>query len=78
MLYYIDIACQAWACVCGIIAIFLIARRNKWGFVFGLIAQPAWYYTTVFHGQWLIFVLAIVYTINWCYGIYNWFFKEET
>ncbi len=76
MSHGIDLICQVVACICGVTSIFLIARKNKWGFVVGLTAQPAWYYTTIFHEQWMILVLSIAYTLNWCYGIYNWFWKK--
>jgi nicotinamide riboside transporter PnuC len=62
----------------GIIGIFLVARKNKWGFVFGLIAQPFWLITSYIHEQWGVFFVTIIYAINWFYGIYVWFYKKES
>jgi len=61
----------------GVAAIFLVARRNKWGFVLGLIGQPFWFITTYLHGQWGLFFLNFAYAFVWGYGIYEWFFKKS-
>jgi hypothetical protein len=73
----VDIICQVAVCCLSFTAIFLIARKNRWGFVFGLASQPFWFITTYVHQQWGIFFLNVVYTFNWSYGIYNWFWKRE-
>jgi nicotinamide riboside transporter PnuC len=72
-----DLISQIGIAFLGITSIILIARKNKWGFVFGLLAQPFWYITSYINKQWGIFLLSFVYTISWCYGIYEWFFKEK-
>jgi nicotinamide riboside transporter PnuC len=61
----------------GITAVFLVAKKNKWGFVLGLISQPFWLMTSFLNKQWGIFILSIVYTFTWCFGIYEWFYKKE-
>lgn len=73
MLYALDIISQFTAAILGIIAIFLVARKNKWGLVVGLASQPFWFITTIYHQQWPLFILSIVYAGNWIYGIQNWF-----
>jgi nicotinamide riboside transporter PnuC len=72
-----DIISQICIFVFGVLAIILVAKKNKWGFVFGLISQPFWYITAFAHGQWGIFFLNIGYTLSWSYGIYVWFFKDK-
>ncbi len=62
--------------VLGALSVFLIARKNKWGFVLGLLSQPFWYVTAYLHEQWGIFLVSFVYTASWAYGIYEWFFRE--
>jgi len=57
-------------------ALFLISRKNKWGFVLGLLSQPFWYYTSYHHQQWGIFFLNFAYTGVWTYGFYQWWFKD--
>lgn len=61
----------------GATAILLIAKKNKWGFVVGLISQPFWFITSLAHKQWGIFITSIIFTINWIYGIYEWFYKNN-
>ena len=73
----LDTIAQVGLAVLGITAIILVARKNKWGFVFGLLSQPFFFITSYINGQWGLFLLNIVYTISWAYGIYNWFKKKK-
>ena len=63
--------------ILGITSIVLIARKNKWGFVVGLLAQPFWYITSFANHQWGVFFVSFIYTLSWLYGIYEWFFKKN-
>ncbi len=63
--------------ILGAGAIILVARKNKWGFVLGLISQPFWYLTAFINHQWGVFLVSIIYTGSWFYGIYNWFWKKR-
>lgn len=63
--------------VTGISAIFLIARKNKYGFLIGLSGQPFWLYSSYVNEQWGIFISSIFFTLNFAYGYYIWFLKEE-
>ena len=72
-----DIISQIIIFAFGILAIILVARKNKWGFVFGLLSQPFWYITSYTHKQWGIFFISIAYTLSWSYGIYEWFCKGK-
>jgi nicotinamide riboside transporter PnuC len=63
--------------VTGIASIILVAKKNKWGFLIGLLAQPFWFYTTTVNKQWGLFLLTIAYTFVWSYGIYEWFIKKN-
>jgi nicotinamide riboside transporter PnuC len=71
-----DIIAQIGVFIFGVLGIFLVARKNKWGFVFGLLAQPFWLITSYTHGQWGVFLVTIFYTGSWFYGIYVWFGKK--
>ena len=72
-----NIISQIGITIFGVTAIILVARKNKWGFVFGLLSQPFWFITSFINKQWGIFFLSIVYTGSWILGIYEWFFKKE-
>jgi hypothetical protein len=72
----LDALCNIAIFALGLSAMFLIARKNKWGFVLGLASQPFWYITTYTHGQWGIFFLNFAYTFVWIYGVWEWFSKE--
>lgn len=60
----------------GGVAMFLVARKNKWGFILGLASQPFWWYTTIAHHQWGIVAVNGLYTYSWIYGAVKWF-KED-
>ena len=72
----LDTIAQFGIAIFGIAAIILVARKNKWGFVFGLLSQPFFYITSYINKQWGLFTLSLIYTGSWIYGIYMWFFKK--
>lgn len=66
--------------LCGVTAVFLSQDKReswrKWACIFGLMAQPFWFYTTWTHGQWAIFGLSFLYTYSWLRGLKtHWFTK---
>ena len=71
----INILCQLGIIVFGASGLFLIARKNKWGFVIALLAQPIYFYVSFKTGQWGIFISTIFYSLNFLYGIKVWFKK---
>jgi nicotinamide riboside transporter PnuC len=72
-----DFIAQIGIAIFGVLGILLVARKNKWGFVFGLLSQPFWFITSYINKQWGVFFLSIIYTGSWGYGIYNWFRKKN-
>jgi hypothetical protein len=76
----LDIFCQTWIFLFGGAAIWLVGRLEnwkKWGYVVGLMGQPAWYYASLQSQQWGIMLLSIWYTYSWCQGIYNYWLKKD-
>jgi hypothetical protein len=71
-----DFFAQIMIVISGLMAIIMIAKKNKWGFVIGLCSQPFWIFTTVVHQQWIIFAQTIIYVFIWLFGVYEWFFKK--
>jgi len=63
--------------VFGTLAIVLVAKKNKWGFVAGFFSQPFWYITAYVNEQWRVFFVSFVYTASWLLGIYEWFWKDK-
>ena len=61
----------------GVTAIILVARKNKWGFVFGVLSQPFWFITSIQNQQWGVVAVSVIYTGSWCYGVWEWFFKKD-
>jgi len=59
------------------VAIILVAKKNKWGFIIGLTTQPFWFITSLANQQWGVFFVSLLYTGSWMLGIYEWFFKKE-
>ncbi len=73
----LDLISQFAIPILGTLAIILVAKKNKWGFVIGLISQPFWIITSYVNEQWGVFFFSIIITGSWILGIYEWFFKEE-
>lgn len=71
----IDILSQLTITIFGASAIWLVGRRTqrvrRWGFVCGLISQPAWYLTMAHNGQWLLLPVFAFYTYSWLDGFWN-------
>ncbi len=70
---WIDPVAQGMIFVLGVAAIVLVARKNKWGFVCGLLSQPFWFITTFTHRQWGLVAMSVVYAATWAYGTWQWF-----
>ena len=73
----LDTIAQFGMFIFGISAILLVALKNKWGFVMGLISQPFFFITSYINRQWGLFFLSIPYTFTWIFGIYKWFYKDN-
>lgn len=74
----LDFISQIGVAVLGITAITLVAKKNRWGFVAGLASQPFWLLTSYLNKQWGVFILSVIYVFSWAFGIYEWFFKNDT
>lgn len=72
----LDTVAQVGITFFGVTAIVLVAKKNKWGFVLGLLSQPFWFMTSYINKQWGVFFLSFVYLGTWVLGIYEWFFKD--
>lgn len=72
-----DVVAQVGLAIFGLTAIILVSFKNKWGFVFGLISQPFWLYSSYVNMQWGIFFLSIIYLFSWAWGIYVWFYRDN-
>lgn len=66
--------------VCGIASCWLSQDRRpevqRWACIFGIVAQPAWLYSSWNAGQWGIFVLSLVYAAGWIRGFINFWVKR--
>lgn len=70
---------QVWIVIFGCLSIWFVGRLEKWsrwGYVFGLIGQPAFLYTSIAHEQWGVVAVCLWYTYSWAQGINNHFFKK--
>jgi len=72
-----DTIAQVGIATLGIAAIILVARKNKWGFALGLASQPFWFITAYLNKQWGVFLVSVVYTCSWAYGVYKWFYADK-
>lgn len=46
------------------------SARRRYACLFGLCAQPFWFYTTYQAQQWGIFILCGLYTVSWGRGVW--------
>jgi len=72
-----DLISQWFIAILGVVAIVMVAKKNKWGFVIGLISQPFWFITSFSNRQWGVFIMSFAATASWILGIYEWFYKKE-
>lgn len=67
--------------VCGLSSVFLSqsASNNlqRYACLFGIVAQPFWFYSAYTAEQWGILVLAFIYTAGWSQGVYNFWIKPR-
>ena len=75
----IDLLSQIWITMTGATALWLVNakrdRTRRWGPVFGICSQPAWYIQMLVHGQWFMLPVYTLYTGAWVLGIYNHWLK---
>ena len=56
----------------GIILVTLKSPKYRlWGCIFGLMAQPFWFYTSYVNNQWAVFILSFIYSFSWINGWRN-------
>ncbi len=72
----LDAVCQL-GVLLSALATFLLARKNKWGWVLGLCSQPFWLTTAYLNNQWGVFINSTIFTFVWVYGAYKWFREAE-
>ena len=73
---------QAFLGLFGVTAIWLSQdaryERRKLACIFGLCAQPFWFYATWKAQQWGIFALSIIYALSWLRGFFNyWVYNKK-
>jgi len=74
-----DILIQLWILLFGGLAVWFVGRLEswkRWGYIFGLISQPAFLYSLYINWQWGMFLLSLWYTYCWGQGIYNYWIKK--
>jgi hypothetical protein len=63
----------------GVVALWLSQDRRhgarRWSPIFGLLAQPFWFYTAFTHQQWGVFTLCFLYTASWLRGLWNYWLQ---
>jgi hypothetical protein len=59
----------------GVIAVWLTqdkrATRRRWACIFGMLAQPFWFYAAWRAEQWGIFAMCTLYTYAWARGLWT-------
>lgn len=65
--------------ILGGLGVFLVGTTGRWqkyGYVFGLLSQPFWFYSVWQSQQWGMFAICIVYLFSWINGFRNYWFKK--
>ena len=60
-----------------ILGLFLVALKNKWGFVLGLVGQILFLIAAYFDKMRGLTILSVILIFIWIFGIYNWFYKKN-
>lgn len=58
--------------VMAALTLIALARKWRWGFVCGVLAQFVWIYFDISIGQYGLLPLALIYGPLYCYGWWNW------
>ena len=70
----IDLIAQIGITAFGLAAIWLVTYKNpnirKWGYLCGLLSEPFWVITLIYHHQWIVVFTVVVYTWAWWRGVY--------
>ena len=65
--------------ICGLASVWLSQDKRRavqrWACIFGICAQPFWFYATWKAGQWGIMALTVVYSIGWLRGVWNYWVR---
>jgi hypothetical protein len=48
-----------------------VHRTRRWAYLFGMLAQPFWFWISVSSGLWGVFALSCFYAFCWARGFYN-------
>jgi hypothetical protein len=81
MLFIVDIISQSFAVILGCWSMWLVNQKHKehpnkrWACILGLISEPFWMFTLLYHGQWIAIIVKLFYTYSWSVGIYNFWIK---
>lgn len=77
----IDIISQIGIALFGVIGVALSQTKEpskrKWASIFGLCAQPFWFYSAYTTKQWGMFFVCFLYASSYLYGFYNNWIKNE-
>ena len=63
-----DWICCTWA----LVARFMLARHNGWGWAVAVVGAVPWLYYMAMLEAWGLFVFSIILAVNDCYGFWNW------
>jgi hypothetical protein len=77
----LDQIAQIWMVIFGCAAIWLLGRREewrRWGYVTGLVSQPAWLFSGFYHHQWGLVLVSLWYSYSWMQGIRNFWVRPKT
>lgn len=71
-----DIVVQVGIALFGCTAIWFVGRPEswrRWGYMFGLCAQPFWFYMSIKESKWGLLALSCLYAYSWAQGVwFNW------
>jgi hypothetical protein len=66
--------------ILGLLSIFFLGckkiRLVKFGFMFGLLAEPFWFYAAYTHQQWGVLLIVCAYFIGHSRGLFNSYMRE--
>jgi len=74
-----EIFVQVGVTLFSILSIFFVNRKDRWhryGSVFGILAQPFWFYIMYTTEQWGLFFISFIYAYSWSVGFYNNWIKK--
>ena len=73
----LDAICNIGVTIFGLLCIWYVGKKSKWGPIYGLVSEPFWFGTTIINKQCGLVFLCFIYTYLWINAAIRWHRDEK-